>query len=168
MEEIVNKVAQSGLITLDLEKFYPEQAIVLFDIKDFLFMELILKEKDFRTAMQELPWENYRNQYVAIDCTTDAIIPMWAYMLIASYLEPVAKGYQFGTVENFREAIYRDNLKHINIQEFQDARVVVKGCGEKEISPAAYVEITRLLKPVVKTIMYGEPCSTVPIYKKKA
>jgi hypothetical protein len=168
MEEIVNKVAQSGLITLDLENYYPEQEIVLFDIKDFLFMELILKEKDFRTAMQELNWEQFRDQYVSIDCTTDAIIPMWAYMLIASNLESVAKEYQFGSVATFRECIYRRNLKNINLQEFQGARVVVKGCGEKEVSPAAYVEITRLLKPVVKTIMYGEPCSTVPIFKKKA
>jgi hypothetical protein len=164
---IVNKVAESSLVTLNLEDYYPQQASVLFDIKDFLFMGLILKEKDFRAALLQLDWETYRNKNVALTCTADAVIPVWAYMLVASYLQPVANEVVFGNEEYMHKVLFLKNLSKINPTDFADKRVVVKGCGELPITEAAYVEITRILRPVVKSIMYGEPCSTVPIYKKK-
>lgn len=167
MEEIVNKVANSALTTLDLEQFYPQGETAVFDLKDHLYMELILKEKDFRTALQELNWEIYRDKNVAIVCTADAIVPLWAYMLVASYLEPVAKFFAFGDEEFLYKTIFMKNIAAINAEQYRDGRVVIKGCGDKAITEAAFVEITRLLRPVVKSIMYGEPCSTVPVYKKK-
>ncbi|MGX5818188.1 DUF2480 family protein [Chitinophaga lutea] len=168
MEEIVNKVAQSALTTIDLEQFYPAGETAVFDMKDHLFMELILKEKDFRAALQALDWEQYRGKNVAIVCTADAIIPIWAYMLVSAYLEPVAAFYAFGDEAFLHKTIFLRNIAGIDVSAYQDQRIVVKGCGDKEITEAAYVEITRLLRPVVKSIMYGEPCSTVPVYKKKA
>jgi hypothetical protein len=167
MEEIVNKVAQSGLITLDLEDYYPKEEIAEFDLKQYLFMEMILKEKDFRTALQELDWEQYRNKNVAIVCSADAVIPFWAYMLVMTYLEPVANFAAFGNKEYVHQVQFMKNLGAIDTTEYADKRIVIKGCGDKGAGEAAYVEITRLLKPVVKSLMYGEPCSTVPIYKKK-
>lgn len=167
MEEIVNKVAQSALTTIDLEKFYPQGETVVFDLKDHLFMELILKEKDFRAGLQELDWEKYRGKNVAIVCTADAIVPIWAYMLVASYLEPVAGFYAFGDEEFVHKALFLKNIGAIDPEQYRDGRIVIKGCGDKTITEAAYVEVTRLLRPVVKSIMYGEPCSTVPVFKKK-
>lgn len=167
MEEIVNKVAQSALITIDLENYYPQGETVVFDLKDHLFMELILKEKDFRADLQNLDWEKYRDKNVAITCTADAIVPLWAYMLVASYLDPVAKFYAFGDAEFVHQTLFMKNIAALDAEQFKDQRVVVKGCGDKTVSEAAYVEITRVLRPVAKSIMYGEPCSTVPVYKKK-
>lgn len=167
MEEIVNKVAQSGIITLDLEDYYPKQELVTFDLKKYLFMEMILKEKDFRAALQELDWEQYRNKNVAIFCSADAVIPFWAYMLVMTYLEPVAHFAAFGDTKYVHQVQFMKNLAALDVNEYVDKRVVIKGCGDKGAGEAAYVEITRLLKPVVKSLMYGEPCSTVPIYKKK-
>ncbi|TWW02371.1 DUF2480 family protein [Chitinophaga pinensis] len=167
MEEIVNKVAQSGIITLDLEDYYPKEEIVEFDLKPYLFMEMILKEKDFRTALQELDWEQYRNKNVAIFCSADAVIPFWAYMLVMTYLESVAHFAAFGDKKQIHQTQFMKSLGAIDVNEYVDKRVVIKGCGDKGAGEAAYVEITRLLKPVVKSLMYGEPCSTVPIYKKK-
>jgi hypothetical protein len=167
MEEIVNKVAQSALITIDLENYYPQGETVTFDLKDHLFMELILKEKDFRAALQTLDWEQYRDKNVAITCTADAIIPLWAYMLVAAYLEPVAKYYAFGDADFVHRTLYIKNIAALDPEQFRDQRIVVKGCGDKTVSETAYVEITRILRPVAKSIMYGEPCSTVPVYKKK-
>lgn len=167
MEEIINKVAQSGLVTIDLETYYPEGEIVVFDMKDHLFMEMILKEKDFRTKLQGLDWEVYRDKNVAITCTADAIIPAWAYMLVITYLEPVARYAAFGDAESLQRNLYLKNLQEIDVREFEDKRIVVKGCGDKFITEAAYVEITRLLRPVAKSIMYGEACSSVPVYKKR-
>lgn len=164
---IVNKVAESSLITLNLEDYYPQQESAVFDIKDFLFMGLILKEKDFRAALLQVDWEQYRNKNVAITCTADAIIPVWAYMLVASYLQPVANEVVFGDAENMHKILFLKNLSRINADEYADKRVVVKGCGDLPITETAYVEITRILRPVAKSIMYGEPCSTVPIFKKK-
>ncbi|HEX4849828.1 MAG TPA: DUF2480 family protein [Puia sp.] len=166
-EEIINKVASSTLETIDLESFYPEEEIALFDLKPFLFMELILKEKEFRTALQEVDWKMFKEKIVAVTCTADAIIPVWAYMLVASYLNPFAKDIVMG---NEQVAIQQTLIKRINsidVDQYKDKRVVVKGCGEKPIGEFAYLEITKLLRPVAKSIMYGEPCSTVPIYKKK-
>lgn len=164
---LVNKVAESGLISFDLEEYYPKSDIKLFDLKDYLFMGLILKEKDFRAALQTTDWEIYRDAYVAITCSADAIIPMWANMLAASYLQPVAKDVVFGDEKKLIEAVLLQRINNIDVSAFEDKRVVVKGCGEVAIPEAAYVAITNKLRPVVKSIMYGEPCSTVPIYKKK-
>ncbi|MER3471921.1 MAG: hypothetical protein C4330_11530 [Chitinophagaceae bacterium] len=164
---LVNKVTNSGLITLDLKAYLPKTEIQIFDLKDHLFMGLILKEKDFREALKGIDWEQYKEQYVTITCSVDAIIPVWAFMLVASYLEPVAKDIYLGTKEEFYKYLVLKNLSAINKEEYNDQRVVVKGCGETFIDNYAYTEITKQLRPVVKSIMYGEPCSTVPIYKKK-
>ena len=166
INEIVNKVAESGLITLDLETYYPKDTIKNFDLKDFLFMGLILKEKDYRTALQAIDWARYNNCNVAITCTADAIVPVWAYMLAAVYLEPVANEIFFGTEQQLIESIILKRIEKIDINEFIEKRVVVKGCGETPIPEVAYVAITAKLRSVAKSIMYGEPCSTVPIYKK--
>jgi len=163
---IVNKVAESGLITLDLEEYYPKEAVAIFDLKDHLFMGLILKEKEYREALKNLDWSVYQNKNVAITCSADAVIPMWAYMLTASYLQPVAKEVVFGNEDFLHRTLFLKNLSAINAADYIDKRVVIKGCGDKAISETAYVEITRLLRPVAKSIMYGEPCSTVPIYKQ--
>ena len=164
---IINKVAESALTSLDLEEYYPKGETAVFDLKDHLFMGLILKEKDFRTALQALDWEQFRNKNVAITCSVDAIIPMWAYMLVASYLTPVAKEVVFGEEKNILNTLLVRNISQIKGEEYTDKRVVVKGCGDVPIPEAAYVEITNKLRPFVKSIMYGEPCSTVPIYKRK-
>ncbi len=163
---ILNKVAESGIITLDLEAFYPKGEIVVFDLKDYLFMGLILKEKDYRAALQTTEWEKYSGKYVAITCTADAVIPMWAYMLAANYLQPVAKEVVFGNETQLISTIITRKLANFNGDDYIDKRVVVKGCGEVSIPECAYVEITAKLRPFAKSIMYGEPCSTVPIYKK--
>ena len=166
-DEIVNKVAASGLITIDLEQYYPKEEIILFDIKPFLFMEVILKEKNFREALQQTDWLQYKNKIVAVTCSADAIIPAWAYMLIASYLQPLAQDVILGNKE---DAIKQTILKKINeivVSEFLGVRVIIKGCGDVNIDAAAYMEITKILLPVVKSIMYGEACSNVPVYKKK-
>ena len=164
---LVNKVANSGLITLDLEQFLPKGEIKVFDLKDFLFMGLILKEKDYREALKAKAWDEYNDQYVAITCSADAIIPVWAYMLAVSYLEPVAKDVFLGTAEEMHKHLLLKNIEGISPEEYNDQRVVVKGCGETPIDNIAYAAVTKVLRPVVKSIMYGEPCSTVPIYKKK-
>jgi hypothetical protein len=164
---IVNKVAESALTSIDLEEYYPKGETTVFDLKDHLFMGLILKEKDFRAALQGYDWEKFRNKYVAITCTADAIIPMWAYMLVASNLQPVARAVVFGEEKDVLNTILLRNISSIKGEEYLDKRVVVKGCGDVAIPEAAYVEITNLLRPFVKSIMYGEPCSTVPIYKRK-
>ncbi|MFY7964171.1 MAG: DUF2480 family protein [Chitinophagaceae bacterium] len=164
--EIINKVAESGLITLDLEEFYPKEEVKSFDLKEFLFMGLILKEKDYRLALQNLDWTDFNKKNVHIICTADAIIPMWAYMLAASYLQPVANEIVFGNENRLIESLILMNLSKINIDDYVDKRVVVKGCGELSIPEIVYVEITKKLRPVAKSIMFGEPCSTVPIFKK--
>ena len=165
-DPLINKVAGSGLVTIDLEQYYPKEDTAVFDMKDHLFMGLILKEKEFRESLKQLDWSVFRDRNVAITCSADAIIPVWAYMLVASYLQPVARDAVMGDEKELHKAIFLRNLSRININEFQDKRVVIKGCGETPIGDFAYMEITKLLRPVVKSIMYGEPCSTVPIFKK--
>jgi hypothetical protein len=165
-EEFVNKVAESGIVTLDLEKYFPKEEIVVFDIKDYLFMGLILKEKDFRQALKDLDVQKYQNKIVAVTCNADAIVPMWAYMLIGSTLQPTSKEVVFGNENEVKTKLLIRNLFQISKEDFIDKRVVVKGCGDTPIPEEAYLEITNLLRPVVKSIMFGEPCSTVPIYKK--
>ena len=166
-EPIINKVAESGLITLNLEEYYPKDEILLFDLKPFLFMEMILKEKDFRQALQQHEWSHYTDKIVAVTCTADAVIPVWAYMLVATYLQPIAKEVVMGDLETTRKQIFLKNIDAINGTDFTDQRVVVKGCGDLPIGEYAYMEITKKLRPVAKSIMYGEPCSTVPVFKKK-
>jgi Protein of unknown function (DUF2480) len=166
-EVFQNKVAESGIITLDLEQYYPKGEVAVFDMKDHLFMGLILKEKDFREALKNMDWEIYRNKNVAVTCSADAIIPVWAYMLVSAGLQPVAANVIFGTKEEILQQLLLGNIAAINTEQFTDKRVVIKGCGEIPISEAAYLQITHQLRPVAKSIMYGEPCSTVPIYKKK-
>lgn len=167
-DEIINKVAESGLITIDLEKYLPgKEDMIVFDLKDFLFMGLILKEKDFREALKQHDWEKYRNKNVAVTCSADAIIPVWAYMLVTSYLQPLAKETMVGNEREMYKATIIKNISSINTGEFEGKRIVLKGCGETPIDDFAYAEATRVLLPVAKSIMYGEPCSTVPVYKKK-
>jgi len=164
--EIVNRVANSSLITFDLEEYYPTGERVVYDIKDNLFQEMILREKDFRTFVKEHDWSQYQDQYVALTCSVDAIVPTWAYMLLATKLEPYAQRVIFGSREALESAIFQEVLSRINPADFQDAKVVIKGCGNLPVPTFAYVEITRLLRPYASTIMYGEPCSTVPLYKR--
>jgi len=166
-EIFVNKVAESGIITLDLEAYYPKDEVALFDMKDYLFMGLILKEKDFREALKSLDKSAYQDKIAAITCSADAVIPMWAYMLAASALQPVVKEIIFGNEAAAKKEMLLKSIASINVQEFNDKRVVIKGCGEVPVPEEAYIEITKLLRPVAKSIMYGEPCSTVPVFKKE-
>ncbi|RYZ20373.1 MAG: DUF2480 family protein [Chitinophagaceae bacterium] len=163
----VNKVAASGLITLDLETFLPKDPVVTFDLKDHLFMGLILKEKDFREALKAKDWSDYAGRNVAVLCSVDAIIPVWAYMLVASYLQPVARDVFVGSEAELYKYLVLKNVEAVNAADYADQRIVVKGCGDVAIEPYAYLAITQKLLPVVKSVMYGEPCSTVPVYKKK-
>lgn len=165
--EIVNKVAQSGLITIDLEELYTQEERVLLDIRDRLFQGLILREKDFREFVSTHDWSQYKDKYVAITCSADAIVPVWAYMLLTVNLEPYAKRIVFGELETLEMVLYNEALTKLDIAQYKDARIVIKGCSNLPVPKAAYVELTRLLRPVAKSIMYGEPCSTVPLYKAK-
>jgi hypothetical protein len=166
-EPFINKVSESGLVTVDLEKYYPTGESAVFDLKDHLFMGLILKEKDFREALKNTDWTIYQNKNVAVTCSADAIIPVWAYMLVASYLQPVAAEIVMGDEKELHRVLFLKNLSAIDPTIYSDKRVVVKGCGETPIADFVYLEITKLLRPVAKSIMYGEPCSTVPIFKKR-
>jgi len=166
-DPIINKVAESGLITIDPAEYYPKQDLKLFDLKDFLFMGLILKEKEFREALKNFDWEQYRDKDVAVTCTADAIIPVWAWMLIGSYLQPVANEVIMGDEKELHKKVFLKNLSRIDTNEYAGKRIVIKGCGETPIGDFVYLELTKLLQPVAKSIMYGEPCSTVPVYKKK-
>ncbi|MCO6358387.1 DUF2480 family protein [Roseivirga pacifica] len=164
--EIINRVANSPLITIDLEDFYHSGERVQYDIAENLFQGLILREKDFREFIKEHDWEQYNGKNINIICSADAIVPTWAYMLLTSKLEGLANMIVMGDKELLEYALFKQALERINLQDYTDRPVVIKGCGDLPLSDALYVEITRLLKPVVKSIMYGEPCSTVPVYKK--
>lgn len=166
--EIINKVADSGIITINLEDYLPQEPILVFDIKDYLFRGLILKEKDFREALKQIDWTAYKGQFVTITCSTDAIVANWAYMLVVAYLQPFAKEILIGNVEEAREALLRKNINNIAANQYENQRIVIKGCGDQEMQAFAYAEITKVLLPHVKSLMYGEPCSTVPVYKKKS
>ncbi len=168
MDTIVNKVAESGLITLDLEEFYPKDEIVAFDLKEYLFMGMILKEKDFRAALQGLSWGDYKDKLVALYCSAEAIIPLWAYMLVSTNLSGIAKNVFAGTPDETKKQLFIEKIRGINAEEYTDKRVVIKGCGELEVGEFAYVEITNKLTPVVRSLMFGEACSAVPVFKKKA
>lgn len=158
-------MAQSGLITLDLETFYPSEPIVSFDLKQYLFMEMILKEKDFREALEAHDWSQYTGQILAVYCSADAIIPMWAYMLVATHAAPFAADIVQATPELVPEIVFSKKLAVLDIDQYVGKRMVIKGCSDKPVPPSAYLDITKRLRPIVKSIMFGEPCSTVPVFK---
>ncbi len=165
-DAIINKVQQSGLVTIDLEEYYHTGEKVLFDIKDYLYEGIILKEKDFRTFLKDHNWEQYAGKNVAITCSVDAIIPTWAYMLVATKLKSAANLIIFGTIKDLHAKIFSEAISKINALDYTQSKVVIKGCGKLEVPVSAYVELTNKLLPVVSSIMYGEPCSTVPVYKQ--
>ncbi len=168
MEEIRNKVAESGLITLSLEDFYPAGKRLNLDIAPWLFEGLILREKDFRTHLKNHDWSQYQDSYVALNCSADAIIPQWAYMLLASYLEPYAQKVVFGSMEQLEAMLMEEALENLDFESYRDKRIIVKGCGAINMPPHAYVKMAMRLKPIVKSLLFGEACSTVPIYKQKS
>jgi len=166
-ENFVNKVAASGLVTLNLEDYYPTGERVVYDIKENLFHGLMLREKDFREFIKTHDWTQYQDKNVAIICSADAIVPTWAYMLLSNRLKPFANEIVYGNLEVLEAVLFTKALAKIDIAAFTNERVVIKGCGEIAVPVSAYVELTNLLTPVVKSIMYGEPCSTVPVFKRK-
>ena len=166
-EEIINRVAQSGLFTLDLEEYYQREEVVVFDLKPLLFREMILKEKEFRAGLQAIDGSGYTGKILAVTCTADAIIPAWAYMLVAAAARPFVRHIVLGDPQTALQQTFLANLQAIDAGSFADKRVIIKGCGDLAIGPFAYLEVTRLLQPVVKSIMYGEACSNVPVFKKK-
>ncbi|MEZ0612196.1 DUF2480 family protein [Fibrella sp. WM1] len=168
MAPIVNRVASSGLITLDLEEYYHPGERLVYDLKDNLFMGMILKEKDFRAFLKEHDWSQYAGKNVAITCTEDAIIPTWAYMLLTLQLQPYAHTVVYGSLQDLDEKLYFDAITRIDPTDYQDKKVVVKGCSKVPVPTAAYVELTRRLAPVVQSLLFGEPCSTVPLFKRKS
>lgn len=166
-KEIINRVANSKLKTFDLEEIYPEGKRVLFDIKDWLFQELILKETDFRTSVKNHDWSQYKNCFVAITCSVDAIIPSWAFMLVASEINPFANKVVIGDLELLETVIYQELLEFIDFRDFTDKPVIIKGCAEKPIPNSAFAFLINKLQPLAKSILFGEACSTVPLYKSK-
>ena len=163
---LINRVAQSGIITINLENYYPHQDFKIIDLKDYLWQGLILREKDYRQALKDTDWQQYKDCIVLIQCSTDAIIPLWAYMLISSALHGIAKDCFCGTAEEYLKMHYRHVFAQLDVEQYTDQRIVIKGCGEKQIPPAVYADILSLLKPMAQSIMYGEPCSTVPVFKR--
>ncbi len=166
-ENIVNKVAQSGLVSIDPANFYPPGERIIYDIKDNLFQGLMLREKDFRDFVKNHDWQQYSNKNVGITCSADAIVPTWAYMLLANRLAPYAREVVFGDSAALETILFEKELNALNIEQYRDQRIVIKGCGDIAVPQSAYVELAKRLTPVVKSLMYGEPCSTVPIYKRK-
>jgi hypothetical protein len=166
-ENIINKVALSGLVTLDPAQFYPEGERVVYDIRDNLFQGLILREKDFREFVKAHDWLQYQDKFVAVTCTADAIVPAWAYVLLANKLAPYVREVVFGDADVLETVLFLKNIANMDVLQYRDQRVVLKGCGDVEVPVSAYVELAKKLTPVVKSLMFGEPCSTVPIYKKK-
>lgn len=167
MEEIINRVANSKLKTFDLEEIYPEGKRVLFDIKDWLYQELILKEKDFREAVKNHNWSEYKNSFVAVTCSVDAIVPSWAFMLVASELMPFANKVVIGNLELLETVIYQELIGFLDLKDFANKPVIIKGCAEKPIPASAFAFLIEKLQPIAKSIMFGEACSTVPLYKSK-
>ena len=166
-DEIINRVANSKLITVNLEDYYPKGQRVLFDIKDWLFEGFVLREKDFRTQVSEFDWAQYQDSYVALTCSSDAIIPGWAYMLISIQLQPHAKKTVVGNLETLETSIYQDVINKLDVSEFTDKPIIIKGCSKKPVPQNAYIMLANKLQPIAKSIMYGEACSSVPLYKNK-
>ena len=166
-EQIVNRVANSSLEIFDLEDYFPNQDIVFFDLKQWLWEELVLKEKEFRLQVEVHSWQEYTDKYVAIDCTSQAIVPLWAYLLIASKLKPFAKKVVKGNVENLLSEIYKEKLSQIDYCYLKNKSVIIKGCARKPVPDSAYFVAIEYIQPLARSIMYGEACSSVPIFKKK-
>lgn len=166
-EEIINKVAQSKLVTFDLEDYYPEGKRHLLDISEWLFEGFLLKEKDFREIAKNHNWQQYEDSYVALTCSTDAIIPAWAYMLLTTYLTPLTKKVIIGDLEQLETSIYQDAINQLDLSNLKDLPVIVKGCSNKPVPQNAYIYLIEKLQPIVKSIMYGEACSSVPLFKRK-
>ena len=164
--EIINRVASSSIKTFDLEEYYEPGERVLLDIKDQLYQGMILKEKPFREFIKSHDWSQYKDKFVAVTCSEDAIVPTWAYMLLTSVMEPFARTIVFGALEDLEVRIFYDALSQVEWEQFRDAKVVIKGCSKVPVPTAAYVEATRRMRPYASSIMYGEPCSTVPVFKK--
>ncbi len=167
MSELINRVVNSPIVMIDMEEFYPMEERVVFDLRPFLFQELILREKDFRQSLKDLDWSVYSEKWVAITCSTDAIIPTWAYMLVCTYLEDLSKGYVIGSLENLEQQIVERMISALDLNSFVERPVVIKGCSKIAIPHLAYGRLISLVQPVAKSIMFGEPCSTVPLFKKR-
>ena len=166
-EILVNKIAESGLITLKPEEWIPDQSLAEFDLKDYLFMGMILKEKDFRDSMKNHDWTQYKGKVVCVFCSADAIIPSWAYMLIATHAAPFAQNVFYGNAAQWRSTELLQLIAELDVTPYKDQRVIIKGCSEEfAIGPEIYLSLTNRLVPVVKSLMFGEPCSTVPVYKR--
>lgn len=165
-DQIVNKVASSSLITFNLEEYYVPGDRILLDIKDQLYQGLILREKDFRDFIKAHDWSQYQNKFIAITCSADAIVPTWAYMLLTIALQPFAKKVVFGSLQELETLLYHQELAKVDWSKFKNAKVVVKGCSKVDVPIAVYVEATNRLKPLAASLMFGEPCSTVPLFKK--
>lgn len=163
---LINRVAESGLTTLDLADLLPKQPVVAFDMKPLLVQGMVLMEKPFREHLKQTDWLQYQGQIVAVYCSADALIPKWAYMLLASYLQPVVAQVVYGSVTDAENALLLKAIAIIDAEQYNGARLVIKGCGDRDIPAEAYLAISTQLLPVVKSLMYGEPCSTVPIYKQ--
>lgn len=166
-DDIINRVANSKLITINLEDYYPAGKRVVFDIKDWLYKGFVLREKEFRAQITNFDWSQYQDTYVALTCSSDAIIPGWAYILISIQLEPYAKKTIVGTLENLETSIYQDILNNLDVSSFKGKPVIIKGCTNKPVPQNAYTMLANKLKPIAKSIMYGEACSSVPLYKSK-
>ena len=166
-EDIINRVANSKLKVLDLEDYYPAGSRILLDIKDWLLEGLVLRELDFRAQVASHNWEQYQNAYVALTCSTDAIVPSWAYMLITLELEPYAEKVNLGDLKQLETSIYQDIINDLDVSEFKDAPVIIKGCSKKPVPESAYVMISNKIRPIARSIMFGEACSSVPLYKRK-
>ena len=166
-EEIKNRVAESKLITFDLEDYYPKGQRIVLDIKDWLFEGLILREKEFRSQILEHDWQQYQDAYVALSCSTDAIIPGWAYMLLSSKLQGIAKAVVIGDKEQLETTIYQEIIDNLDVTPYQDKFMIIKGCTNKPVPANAYVWATLKLQDVAKSVMYGEACSSVPLFKRK-
>ena len=165
-QEIINRVANSVLQVFDLEDYYPEGERVAIDITQWLWQGLVLKEKDFREALKSHDWQQYEGKYVALYCSEDAIVPAWAYMLITVYLQPYVKRVLQGTPQELDVLLYNDILNGLDYSEYKDKPVIIKGCSHKPVPEEAYMLATQKLMPVAKSIMFGEACSSVPLYKK--
>jgi len=166
-KEIINRVANSKLKVVDLEDYYPKGNRILFDIKDWLLEGLVLREKEFRISVSEHDWSQYQDCYVALHCSTDAIVPDWAYMLISIELQPYSKLSIIGTLEDLESILYSEIISNLEVSEFKDAPVIIKGCSHKPVPSNALVLLSQKLKPIAKSIMFGEACSSVPLFKKK-
>ena len=166
-EEIINRVAQSKLVTFDLEDYYPKGERIVLDIKDWLYEGIILREKEFRDHVDTHDWTIYQDAYVALQCSTDAIVPGWAFMLVSSQLAPFAKKVVVGSLKNLETALYQTILENLDVSDFTDKPVIIKGCSRKPVPPNAYIMAMTKIQQVAKSVMYGEACSSVPLYKRK-